>query len=111
MEKKFTKNDCGFICKQCGTKVSPLGYTSRDHCPKCLTSLHVDINPGDRQNPCMGLLIPIGVENTSKKGYVITYRCSLCNKTLKNKAAEDDSFDAMIAVMKNKYQEYLNSLN
>ena len=57
MEKKiFTKNDNGFICKNCGFEVQPLGYSSRNHCPNCLHSLHVDINPGDRANECGGIM-------------------------------------------------------
>ena len=46
----FIKNDNSFTCKHCGSQVEKLGYTSRDHCNKCLYSLHVDIEPGDRQN-------------------------------------------------------------
>ena len=61
-QKRFTKNDDTFICKNCGLEVKPLGYSSRNHCPRCLCSLHVDINPGDRANPCKGLLRPIKVE-------------------------------------------------
>ena len=44
-QKRFTKNDDTFICKNCGLEVKPLGYSSRNHCPRCLCSLHVDINP------------------------------------------------------------------
>ena len=29
--KRFTKNDTGFVCRQCGLEVQPLGYTSRNH--------------------------------------------------------------------------------
>ena len=46
-QKLFTKNDNGFIYANCGFEVKPLGYTSRNHCPFCLCSLHVDILPGD----------------------------------------------------------------
>ena len=56
--KNFTKNDEGFICKNCGRKVEKLGYTSRDHCPYCLCSIHIDNNPGDRANDCKGILRP-----------------------------------------------------
>ena len=59
---RFTMRDEDFICDVCGEKVSPLGYTARDHCPKCLCSKHVDIMPGDRKNTCLGLLEPIGIE-------------------------------------------------
>ena len=44
----FTKIDEEFICENCGKKVKKLGYTCRNHCPYCLHSKHVDVNPGDR---------------------------------------------------------------
>lgn len=36
-----------FVCKICGRQVIPEGAGSkhRNHCPNCLTSLHVDIEP------------------------------------------------------------------
>ena len=77
--------DSGFICENCGKEVQPLGYTSRNHCPYCLHSIHVDITPGDRANPCKGLLKPIGIEQSSKKGYVIVFKCTKCGKISRNK--------------------------
>lgn len=94
--KQFTKRDEEFICENCGKKVSKLGYTSRDHCPYCLYSKHVDIMPGDRGEDCKGLLKPIRVELDSKKGYVIIYKCEKCNAIRKNKAAEDDNKELLI---------------
>lgn len=93
--KKFTKLDNGFICENCGKKVEPLGYTSRDHCPHCLYSLHVDINPGDRECSCHGLLKPIGIEK-NKKGYQILYTCTRCGENKKNIVASDDSYDKIL---------------
>ena len=104
MEKAFQKNDNEFICVNCGTKVAKLGYTSRDHCVKCLCSLHVDINPGDRQNDCKGLLIPIACTPSSKKGYIITYKCQKCGQTHNNKSAIDDSTKALFSVMNGSYK-------
>lgn len=95
-QKKFTKIDEEFICDHCGYKVEKLGYTSRDHCPKCLYSKHVDVNPGDRQENCHGDLKPISVEISSKKGYVIIYQCKKCGEIRKNKAAEDDNMELII---------------
>ena len=94
--KQFTKNDEGFICENCGNKVEKLGYTSRDHCPKCLCSKHVDKMPGDRQEECHGILRPIKVELNSKKGYVMIYKCDKCGEIRKNKSAEDDNMDLLI---------------
>lgn len=87
--KRFSKNDEGFICKNCGFEVKPLGYTSRNHCPECLCSLHVDINPGDRQNGCGGILRPIRVEPDARRGYIIIHRCEKCGKEVRNRAAHE----------------------
>ena len=98
-EKRFKKNDSGFICQNCGKEVKPLGYTSRNHCPFCLCSIHVDINPGDRANPCMGLMAPISAE-PSGDGYIITHKCVKCGEIKRNKAAtkgsQPDNIDLII---------------
>jgi len=85
--KRFTKNDEGFTCAHCGASVPPLGYTSRDHCPFCLHSLHVDVNPGDRASDCGGDLVPVRVLPDPKKEFVIEYRCSKCGASRRCKAA------------------------
>lgn len=87
--KRFKKNDSGFTCQNCGKEVLPLGYTSRNHCPFCLHSLHVDINPGDRANTCGGLLVPIKAEPDPRRGYVITHRCKRCGALVRNKSAHE----------------------
>lgn len=97
MENKvFTKIDEEFVCENCGKKVPKLGYTCRNHCPSCLHSKHVDINPGDRLENCYGLLEPVGIEVDSKKGYVIVFKCKKCGQIRKNKAAKDDNMDLII---------------
>ena len=87
--KRFTKNDNGFICENCGAKVEPLGYSSRNHCPFCLCSKHVDVMPGDRANQCGGIMDPIRVEPDSRKGYVIIHKCRKCGEIKRNKAATE----------------------
>ena len=88
-EKRFRKNDAGFVCAHCGKTVEPLGYSSRNHCPFCLWSLHVDELPGDRANECGGLMEPMRVELDSKKGYVIVHRCTKCGEIRRNRAANE----------------------
>lgn len=100
------KNDNGFTCRHCGKEVSPLGYTSRDHCPYCLHSIHIDIEPGDRSNDCLGTLKPIAVEPSTKKGYIITYKCEKCGEIKRNKSADDDDFDVMLDIQRN-FANYL----
>ena len=99
--KNFKKNDESFICDNCHKEVSKLNYTSRDHCPYCLYSKHVDINPGDRKNTCLGLLKPIDIEKY-KDTYKIIYKCLNCNEVHKNIIAKDDNYDEILNIMKNK---------
>lgn len=106
--KRFQKNDGGFICTHCGMQVEPLGYTSRDHCPRCLASLHVDVLPGDRANLCGGLLLPFRADPDPKRGYVLTYRCQKCGAITRNKTAHDarvqpDDMSLIIALTAGEY--------
>ena len=93
--KKFYMIDEEFICEHCHKKVEKLNYTARDHCPHCLYSKHVDINPGDRSNTCLGLLEPITIEKY-KNTYKIIYKCQICGKLHKNIVAIDDDFNKII---------------
>ena len=90
-----------FICENCGKQVTKLNYTARDHCPYCLYSKHLDINPGDRQNKCQGLLEPIDIEKY-KNTYKIIYKCQKCNQLHKNIIAQDDDFNKIIDLSKQK---------
>ena len=93
--KKFNMIDVGFTCANCHNEVPPLEYSARDHCNKCLYSLHVDIMPGDRLNTCKGLLEPIGIEKY-KNTYKIIYKCQKCYQIHKNVMADDDDYDEII---------------
>lgn len=93
-----------FTCAHCGTQVGPLQNGSvRNHCPACLHSRHVDVQPGDRASDCGGLMAPVGIEQSGKKGWVIVHRCLTCGFTGRNRAALDDpaqpdSWDAVVAL-------------
>lgn len=93
--KQFLMRDENFICEHCGKEITKLGYSARDHCPYCLYSKHVDINPGDRANECKGLLKPIGIEKF-KNTFKIIYKCEKCGILHKNKIADDDNMDLII---------------
>lgn len=97
--KQFNMLDENFICENCKKAVSPLGYTARDHCPYCLYSKHVDINPGDRANLCRGLLKPIGIEKF-KDTFKILYKCTKCHQEHKNIIAKDDDMNEIIKISK-----------
>lgn len=93
--KQFTMKDEFFICENCQKEVLPLKYSARDHCPYCLFSKHVDINPGDRLNKCLGLLEPINIEKF-KNTYKIIYKCTKCGTIHKNIMAKDDDMNLII---------------
>lgn len=91
--KKFQRKKEDFVCKNCGDRVEGNGYT--DHCPKCLFSRHIDINPGDRREECGGMMKPVGLEVKSKN-YVILYKCLKCGKNHKVKSAKNDNFEGLL---------------
>ena len=93
--KRFNMIDEKFKCMNCGMEVDTLNYTARDHCPRCLYSRHVDVMPGDRQNKCMGLMMPIGIEKY-KNTYKIIYKCLSCGGVHKNIMAQDDDYDMIV---------------
>jgi DNA-directed RNA polymerase subunit RPC12/RpoP len=90
--KRFKMIDEGFVCAVCGSSVGKLGKTARDHCPNCLCSLHLDINPGDRAADCGGILRPTGIFS-SKKGLQIEYKCEKCGTKKRNISASDDDYN------------------
>lgn len=105
--KRFAKNDSGFICGHCGCEVKPLGSSSRNHCPFCLWSIHIDENPGDRACECLGLMEPILVEPDPKKGYIITHKCTKCGAEKRCRAAHEarvqpDDMDLLIKLTAGK---------
>jgi len=93
--KKFKRTIEDFVCGHCGTKVKGNGYTN--HCPKCLWSKHVDDYPGDRANPCGGLMEPVGLE--LRKGvYYIVHQCQNCGTEAKCKQSEQDDINAFTSL-------------
>jgi hypothetical protein len=106
MPKLFQKNKEDFICEKCGEKVIGDGYTN--HCPKCLWSKHVDVNPGDRASDCGGMMRPIKVE-VEKGEYILTHRCERpvrpghpggCNFERRKKVEKNDNFEEVIKLAK-----------
>ncbi len=92
----FKKIDESFECANCGKMVPKLNYTSRNHCNNCLYSIHLDDTPGDRASDCRGLMRPIGIDYSAKKGYIIVHKCEKCGAIKRNKAASDDNMSLII---------------
>ena len=96
--KRFQRTEEDFVCEHCHEVVKGSGYTN--HCPRCLWSKHVDVNPGDRRETCGGMIQPVSVEVKGGE-YTILHRCTKCGATRRNKAAENDSIEAVIALSRN----------
>lgn len=97
MTRKFQRRIEDFVCEHCGAPVTGNGYTN--HCPHCLWSKHVDVNPGDRAAECGGLMRPIAV---TRKGdhWVIVQRCERCGVVRQCKSAPEDDFEVLVEVAK-----------
>lgn len=98
--KKYKKgyyktNACNetFTSKVCGRLVVPEGAGSnhRNHCPNCLCSLHLDIEPGDRAADCGGHMEPIAVWVRKNGEWAIIHRCKICGALSSNRIAADDN--------------------
>ena len=95
-----------FTCKVCGRLVVPTGAGSnhRNHCPNCLSSLHLDIEPGDREADCGGIMEPVGVWVRKNGEWALIHRCRRCGHLSSNRVAADDNptvdrFDRDCSVM------------
>ena len=82
-----------FTCKVCGRQVIPdgAGTDHRNHCPNCLSSLHVDEEPGDRASDCGGIMEPVSVWVRKNGEWAIVHRCKRCGAFSSNRIAADDN--------------------
>ena len=86
-----------FVCGHCGATVSPEGAVSqqRNHCPRCLHSLHVDLAVGDRRSLCRGLMAPIAAWVRANGEVALLHRCTRCGTVRSNRVAGDDDLDLL----------------
>ncbi len=103
--KRFTRRNEPFTCSHCGQAVPPgTRGINRNHCPYCLYSQHVDVNPGDRAAECGGMMPPLRAYYLS--GHItIIHRCERCGFERQNRAAESpcevpDDLDVIYALMR-----------
>ena len=83
-----------FTCKACGALVTPegAGTRHRNHCPRCLASVHLDEEtPGDRASVCGGVMEPIGVWVRKNGEWAVIHRCRACGALDSNRVAADDN--------------------
>ncbi len=95
----LVKNE-GFVCEYCQEKNPPALQTCRNHCRKCLCSMHVDdTSPGDRMSTCFGKMkVEAILPGTKKSDYVLLHVCSKCGKEMKNRMTSDDEIDNLLTL-------------
>lgn len=89
-----------FICRVCGAAVSPegAGTRHRNHCPRCLSSLHVDIEPGDRASLCGGVMEAVSVWSRKGGEWAVIHRCTQCGALSSNRVAADDNPALLLSI-------------
>jgi len=100
-----------FRCKCCGALVLRATYISgvlnRNHCPYCLSSLHVDWQrAGDRMSACKGKMHPVGLalkRDNNKYAIdtgelMVIHLCEECGQVSANRIAADDYAETLLAV-------------
>ena len=95
-EKGYYKRhacDESITCKVCGRLVvsAGAGTEHRNHCPNCLSSLHLDDEPGDRAADCGGIMEPVGVWVRKNGEWAVIHRCRCCGAFSSNRVAADDN--------------------
>lgn len=108
------KTESEFKCLNCGSLVPinvAMGTVHRNHCNRCLWSVHLDKNiPGDRQSNCKSLMNPIGLtfkKNLDKHGkeklgdIMLVHYCNGCEAIRANRIAADDFEELILKVLDN----------
>src|SRR4051812_2574444 len=95
----FTKRVEDFVCEHCGIKTLGTGFTN--HCPKCLWSKHVDIEPGNRAEKCGGMMEPLALEG-STPNYRILHKCMKCGVQRRVTTALEDDPAALLALARKR---------
>lgn len=89
-----------FHCKVCGSLVTPQGAGSqhRNHCPKCLSSVHMDNRPGDRASLCKGVMEPVAVWVRNNGEWALIHRCTSCGVLSSNRIGADDDSTMLLSL-------------
>lgn len=93
----FIKKAEDFVCGNCGRSAVNPGYLN--HCPGCLWSKHVDVDPGDRAEECGGLMRPVDLYYKSQE-WIIVHRCESCGFKRNDKIRPEDDFDEAVRLEK-----------
>ena len=89
-----------FRCVGCRALDIPMaapGTAHRNHCPHCLTSLHVDRRvPGDRAAGCRGRMSALCLSAREDGEWMLIHLCRTCGELSANRIAGDDNALALV---------------
>ncbi len=74
------------------------GTENRNHCPWCLCSLHLDVEPGDRSADCGGVMEPVAVWVRRGGEWALIHRCRTCGVLSSNRIAADDNAALLVSL-------------
>jgi len=98
----YRRDDCeeDFTCKVCGFHAAPEGAGTghRNHCPRCLASVHVDNEPGDRASECGGTMEAVSVWVRGGGEWALIHRCRVCGVLHSNRIAADDNPTLLMSI-------------
>jgi len=78
--------------------IATYGTAHRNHCPRCLWSLHLDDQPGDRRSGCGGHMEPVAVWVRRGGEWAVIHRCQKCGGFRSNRIAGDDNELALLSL-------------
>ncbi|MDR1465117.1 MAG: RNHCP domain-containing protein [Oscillospiraceae bacterium] len=89
-----------FTCQFCGAAVSSeaAGSLHRNHCPRCLASIHLDDKPGDRASDCHGRMDAMAVWVRQNGEWAVIHRCRTCGVLHSNRIAADDNSLLLLSI-------------
>jgi hypothetical protein len=74
------------------------GSEHRNHCPRCLHSVHLDHVPGDRASGCGGVMEPVAVWVRRTGEWALVHRCRACGRLSSNRIAGDDNAALLLSL-------------
>lgn len=93
-------SDRPFTCGHCSFSVprAAPGTRYRNHCPICLWSRHLDVEPGDRSADCGGIMEPLAIASRPDGEWTLVHKCRRCGVLNRNRIAGDDDPIALMAL-------------
>ena len=89
-----------FQCDHCHELVEQYapGTRHRNHCPRCLWSVHLDDQAGDQAAGCGEMMEPVAVQVRANGEWLLIHRCKRCHTLHANRIAGDDNELALLSL-------------